>query len=180
MHFPKICYNYFIMKKSIIFLVILFLSATFCFADEPPPIMEEQPSQVIDTSMKAAGSKWPRAAFLLHAGLIDIGLGAKIRFSHANGIYMTIDLRYQIFQFQYIRIPVLVYFGGNHVHFITGHTILNAVNAPIDYVSVELAVGLNIDFGKHWGIDILWFNPTTQEAYDYVGPSLLLDVRFVF
>ena len=162
------------MKKTVILFAILLLSATFCFADEPSQVGTPQP-QAVDTSMKASSTEeWPRAAFFLHAGLLDAGLGAKIRFSQENGIYMTVDVRYQIFRYSYIRLPALFYLGGNHVHFIAGLTLLNAVNAP--EASGELALGLNVDINADWGVDILAFAPTGG----YTGSSLLLDIRFVF
>lgn len=161
------------MKKTAILFAFLLLSATFCFADETPKVDEPQP-QAVDSSMKAPDTEWPRAAFFLHAGLFDAGLGAKIRFSQENGIYMTIDVRYQIFKYEYIRIPALFYLGGNSMHFILGLTLLNAVNAPT--ASVELASGLNFDINEDWGADIVIFAPTGGET----GASILLDIRYVF
>lgn len=161
------------MKKTAILFAFLLLSATFCFADETPKVEEPQP-QAVDSSMKAPDTEWPRAAFFLHAGLFDAGLGAKIRFSQENGIYMTIDVRYQIFSYEYIRIPALFYLGGNSMHFILGLTLLNAVNAPT--ASVELASGLNFDINEDWGADIVIFAPTGGET----GASILLDIRYVF
>ena len=161
------------MKKTAILFAFLLLSATFCFADETPKVEEPQP-QAVDSSMKAPDTEWPRAAFFLHAGLFDAGLGAKIRFSQENGIYMTIDVRYQIFSYEYIRIPALFYLGGNSMHFILGLTLLNAVNAPT--ASGELASGLNFDINEDWGADIVIFAPTGGET----GASILLDIRYVF
>ena len=166
--FPKFCYIYVVMKKAVILLAILFFSATFCFADETP-------SPAPDSSMRSSETSWPRAAFFLHAGLFDAGLGAKVRFSQENGIYMTVDLRYQIFKYEYIRIPALFYFGGNSAHFVVGFTILNAVNVS-EGVSGELAGGLNFDISEDWGVDILAFSPVGGDT----GPSVLLDIRYVF
>lgn len=163
------------MKKTAILFAFLLLSATFCFADETPKVEEPQP-QAVDSSMKAPDTEWPRAAFFLHAGLFDAGLGAKIRFSQENGIYMTIDVRYQIFQFQYIRIPALFYLGGNIFHFVAGFTILNAVNAFAEDVSSEISLGINFDINEDWGIDLLAFTPVGGNT----GTSLLLDIRYVF
>lgn len=157
------------MKKIVILLAILLFSATFSFADEtavPAP----------DSSMRSSETSWPRAAFFLHAGLVDIGLGGKVRFSDENGIYMTVDLRYQIFQFQYIRIPALFYLGGNIFHFVAGFTILNAVNAFVEDVSSEISLGINFDINEDWGIDLLAFTPVGGKT----GTSLLLDIRYVF
>ena len=156
------------MKKIVILLAILLFSATFSFADETP-------APAPDYSMRAPETSWPRAAFFLHAGLVDIGLGGKVRFSQENGIYMTVDLRYQIFRFEYIRIPALFYLGGNYVHLIAGFTILNAVNVS-EGVSGEVALGLNFDISEDWGVDILAFAP----AGGTTGSSIMLDVRYVF
>ena len=155
------------MKKIVIFLAVMLFSSVFSFADE------QSQNTNSDTQVTVAG--WPRASFILHAGFIDFGLGAKIRFSQENGVYMTVDLRYQVFQFTYIRIPALFYFGGNNFHFIAGLTVLNAVNAPT--ASGEFALGLNCDIGRHWGIDGLFFAPPGKSDS---GPSLLLDVRYAF
>ena len=155
------------MKKIVILVAILLFSATFSFADEtavPAP----------DSSMRSSETSWPRAAFFLHAGLIDVGLGGKVRFSQENGIYMTVDVRYQIFKYEYIRIPALFYFGGNSAHFVVGFTILNAVNAP--EAAGELAGGLNFDISEDWGVDILAFAPVGGDT----GTSILLDIRYVF
>lgn len=156
------------MKKIVIFLVVMLFSSVFSFADEQP--------QNTNPGSQSVESGWPRASFIMHAGFIDIGIGAKIRFSQENGVYMTADLRYQIFQqYQYIRIPALFYFGGNNFHFIVGFTALNAVDAPT--ASGEIAAGLNVDIGKHFGIDALAFAPVG--AADN-GLSLLLDFRYAF
>ena len=164
------------MKKAVILLAILLFSATFCLADE-----FSSHSTSASTSFPATSTSqevvyaWPRAAFFLHAGLVDIGLGGKVRFSQENGIYMTVDLRYQIFRFEYIRIPALFYLGGNYVHLIAGFTILNAVNVS-EGASGEVALGLNFDISEDWGVDILAFAP----AGGTTGSSIMLDVRYVF
>jgi len=56
-----------------------------------------------------------------------------------------------------------------------GFTALNAVNAPT--ASGEIAVGLNVDLGRHWGIDALAFAPVGASD---TGPSVLLDIRYAF
>ncbi len=156
------------MKKIVIFLVVMLFSSVFSFADEQP--------KSANSETQASSTGWPRASFIMHAGFIDIGLGAKIRFSQENGVYMTADLRYQIFQqYQYIRIPALFYFGGNNLHVIVGFTVLNAVDAPT--ASGEVAAGLNFDIGRHFGIDALAFAPVGSADN---GPSLMLDFRYAF
>ena len=76
----------------------------------------------------------------------------------------------------YIRMPTLFYLGGNHFHFITGATLLNVVffGDPIG----ELALGVNWDFNKHWGLNLMMFTPVSFPSSN--GASLLLDVRYVF
>ena len=69
----------------------------------------------------------------------------------------------------------VVYFGGKNFHFIVGFTALNAVNAPT--ASGEMAAGLNVDLGRHWGIDALAFAPVGASD---TGPSVLLDIRYAF
>ena len=165
------------MKKAVILLAFLLFSATFCLADD-----FSSHSTSARTSFPATSTSpevvyaWPRAACLVHAGLVDIGLGAKIRFSQENGIYMIADLRYQIFRFEYIRIPALFYLGGNIFHFVAGFTILNAVNAFAEDVSGEISLGINFDINEDWGIDLLAFTPVGGKT----GTSLLLDIRYVF
>ena len=151
-------YIYSIMKKTFIFLAVMFFSSVFCFAEEQ--------LQTANTESQQSVTGWPRASFIMHAGFANVGLGAKIRFSQENGVYMTADLRYQVFQFKYIRIPVLFYFGGNNFHFIVGST-----------ASGEMAAGLNVDLGRHWGIDALAFAPVGASD---TGPSVLLDIRYAF
>jgi len=160
-------YIYSIMKKTFIFLAVMLFSSVFSFAEEQ--------LQTANTESQQSVTGWPRASFIMHAGFANVGLGAKIRFSQENGVYMTADLRYQVFQFKYIRIPVLFYFGGNNFHFIVGFTALNAVNAPT--ASGEMAAGLNVDLGRHWGIDALAFAPVGASD---TGPSVLLDIRYAF
>lgn len=156
------------MNKIKTILASLLLSSVFTFADEQNPASGWG-------SSAPAEPEWPRARFFLHAGLADVGLGAKIRFSSENAIYMTIDLRYQVWQFQYIRIPALFYLGGNNLHFVAGFTLLNAVSSSD--ASGEVGVGLNCDFGKHFGIDALAFTPMGSSS---TGASLLLDFRYAF
>ena len=154
------------MKKIVIFLAVMLFSSVFGFAEEQNQNVNTVPQR---------SSDWPRASFIMHAGFIDIGLGAKIRFSQENGVYMTVDLRYQIFQYQFIRIPALFYLGGNNFHFIAGFTVLNAVDAST--ATGEIAAGLNVDIGRHFGIDALAFAPVGTADN---GPSLLLDFRYAF
>jgi len=118
---------------------------------------------------------WPRARLFLHAGLYDAGIGIKLRFSNENGIYMTTDARWVSFGGnQFLYIPALFYLGGNVVHFVTGPTLM--ANSTNGEDGLLMALGINWDIGRHFGIDALAFLPTKS----YIGGSLGLDFRFVF
>ncbi|MBO4713049.1 MAG: hypothetical protein J5615_04070 [Fibrobacter sp.] len=177
------------MNKGI-FLLALFFFVALCFAEAPDYYYksadesEESSTPPVDTTQKA--KKWPRMSLFLHAGLIDAGIGTKIRVAHENRIYLTIDARYQkslIFQEEYIRIPMLCYIGGNHVHFITGGTFLNYVrgNMSISILGLygsEIANGINVDIGRHFGIDLILFTPTVWPSE--TSHALLLAGRLTF
>ena len=126
-------------------------------------------------SPKAENARWPRAGFFLHAGVINAGLGVKIRFSHENGIYMTADVRWVSFQeHDFVHVPFMIYLGGNHVHFITGITVRGRNDD--ENQDVQVPIGLNCDIGRHFGIDVLYFLPSSDSRKD---KALMLDFRFV-
>ena len=75
----------------------------------------------------------------------------------------------------------------DHFHFVTGGTLINVVffgtlnsfqYSPFGNYGAEVANGINVDFGKHFGIDILIFTPTIWPSE--TSHSLLLDFRYVF
>lgn len=170
-----------------IFLGSLLLSAIFCFADNVYLDKADlQPSMVTKEN-----TGWKRTSFFIHGGLADLGLGMKMRFTRENEVYFTTDIRWQRNPFfvaaSYIRIPTLFYLGGNHFHFVTGGTLINFVffgtltsfqYSPFGNYGAEVANGINVDFGKHFGIDILIFTPTIWPSE--TSHSLLLDFRYVF
>lgn len=151
------------MKKLKIFFIALFLCSTISFA-------ETASTPAIQTC-----SERPITSFFLHAGLLDFGLGMKVRLSQENGVYQTFGLMWQGYQAMYIRMPILFYLGGNHFHFITGATLINVVSGGDP--SGELALGVNWDFNDHWGLNFMMFAPVFGGGY---GGSLLFDVRYVF
>lgn len=151
------------MKKLKIFFIALFLCSTISFA-------ETASTPAIQTC-----SERPITSFFLHAGLLDFGLGMKVRLSQENGIYQTLGLMWQGYHSMYIRMPILFYLGGNHIHFIIGATLLNVVS--FGDPSGELALGVNWDFNDHWGLNFMTFVPVFGGG---TGGSLLLDVRYVF
>lgn len=176
------------MNKKTFFLAIL-LSAIFCFAD----YTNHNETEFKPTSVTKKNTDWRRTTFFVHAGLFDLGLGLKMRLSRENGVYLTTDIRWQYNIFiapaNYIRIPALFYLGGNHVHFVTGGTIINAIVlsgldsfqfSPIASYGAEVANGINVDFGKHFGIDLLIFTPTIWPTPSNTSHSLLLDFRYLF
>lgn len=139
---------------------------------------QPQENAYYTSSSEAKAAKWPRAAFFLHAGILDAGLGIKLRLSGQNAIYMTADVRWQSYQStEQVLIPLLIYLGGNHVHFITGFTFLNASDSGSE-PDLQTVLGLNCDFGKHFGIDALVILPVLYSGY--AQSSLSLDFRFVF
>lgn len=117
-----------------------------------------------------------RCHFFLHAGLLDAGLGLKVRLSQENGVYMTFDMMWQRFRTQYLRVPALIYLGGNNFHFLTGFTLINEAQGAD--TKTEVAAGFNWDFNEHWGLNGMMFNPVSKRAS--TGKSLLLDVRYTF
>lgn len=165
------------MKKKAIFLALLLTSATFCFAEVSSK--QDQLSPHTTDSTSATEFKRPsRVALFLHIGVADIGFGTKIRFSKENGIYMTIDLRYQAWGQYYFRLPAMLYLGGNHIHLTGGVTIINGITNPYpgDSVGPEASFGLNYDFNTSWGVDLLAFTPLAGNT----SASILLDFRYTF
>ena len=175
------------MNKMIKILVALLVSAVVSFADNwssnsewnaPKDSVQTVPTEKDSSKTSAVKEepKWGKSGFFLHGGLLDIGLGTIIHLSDQNGVYLTADLRWQGFIYtQYIRIPLLVYMGGNNGHFVIGTTLLNARSEGD--ATLEVALGFNVDFGRHCGIDILVFSPLDYPIYD---PSIILDFRYVF
>lgn len=83
---------------------------------------------------------------------------------------------WQGYHSMYIRMPILFYLGGNHIHFIIGATLLNVVS--FGDPSGELALGVNWDFNDHWGLNLMMFTPVSFPSS--TGASLLFEVRYVF
>ena len=91
---------------------------------------------------------------------------------------MTVDIRWQSYNSDdFIFLPLMFYFGGNHVHFTTGSAVSLKASGG-DVVGMLLPMGLNCDFGKHFGIDALTFFPLFESGNSKV--ALSLDFRFVF
>ena len=133
------------------------------------------PSTKNKTAEKKADEPWPRARFFIHAGILDAGLGLKLRLSRQNGIYVTADARWISFNSNdFVHVPFLIFLGGNHVHFITGTSILIA-NSASHSSNVQIPLGLNCDIGRHFGIDALFFAPSNGS-----DGSITLDFRIVF
>ena len=127
------------------------------------------------TAKNKANEPWPRARFFIHAGILDAGLGLKLRLSRQNGVYMTADARWLSFKDQsFMYVPLMIYLGGNHVHFITGLT-FSVLHGTNNSDEIMFPLGLNVDIGRHFGIDALLFEP-----YKYSNPTLNLDFRIIF
>lgn len=136
-----------------------------------------QPTQGKEYSTQSSNSKetkttWRRVGFFLHAGIQNVGMGLKFRFSRENGVYMTLDARWLSYQNRNdILFPLMMYLGGNYVHFITGTTIqYSSSNGSSN--NLQIPLGLNCDIGRHLGIDALMFAGKNT--------SYVLDIRFVF
>ena len=71
-------------------------------------------------------------------------------------------------------VPLMIYLGGNHVHFITGLT-FSVLHGTNNSDEIMFPLGLNVDIGRHFGIDALLFEP-----YKYSNPTLNLDFRIIF
>ena len=150
-----------------LFVCVLILSALCC----------AKSTESKKTSTTSNTSSNSRCHFFLHAGLLDAGLGLKVRVSQENGVYMTFDMMWQQFRSQqYLRVPALIYLGGNNFHFLTGFTLINEARGAD--TKTEVAAGFNWDFNEHWGLSGMMFNPVSKRAP--TGKTLLLDVRYVF
>ena len=150
-----------------LFVCVLIFSALCC--------AKSTDSKKASTTSNTSSSS--RCHFFLHAGLLDAGLGLKVRVSQENGVYMTFDMMWQQFRSQqYLRVPALIYLGGNNFHFLTGFTLINEARGAD--TKTEVAAGFNWDFNEHWGLSGMMFNPVSKRAH--TGKSLLLDVRYVF
>ena len=156
--------------------VSTFTTAT---TQNPPPTRNVAPSagyEYYAPTAKPSTPKeekpWPRARFFIHAGILDAGLGLKLRLSRQNGIYITADTRWLSFKNDwFLHIPMLIYLGGNHVHFISGFSVMATTSAE-NADEAQLTIGLNCDIGRHFGIDALIFTGNAM--------SLTLDFRIVF
>ena len=128
------------------------------------------------SNTQAEKTNWRRFAFFLHGGYLTAGLGFKIRFGSENRIYMTADLRWLSFRDEnFMHLPIMFYFGGNSMHFFTGVTIRGG--SDDDPQEFQVPIGLNIDFGKHFGIDGLFILPSSTKRFN---GALSLDARVVF
>ena len=131
---------------------------------------------IAPTAKSKADEPWSRASFFIHAGILDAGLGLKLRLSRQNGVYITADARWLSFNNKsFMHVPLMFYLGGNHVHFITGLSIL-AWSSNESSDNYQFPIGLNVDIGKHFGIDGLFFAPSKSSH----SVSLALDFRIIF
>lgn len=127
------------------------------------------------SNSEAKKTNWRRFAFFLHGGYLTAGLGFKIRLGQENRIYMAADLRWVSFRGDdYMYMPLMFYFGGNNIHFITGVTIKGGSDEESQ--EIQVPIGVNYDFGKHFGIDGLFILPSTKKF----NGALMLDARVVF
>ena len=124
---------------------------------------------------QAETTTWRGMAFFLHGGYLTAGLGFKIRLGQENRTYMTADLRWVSFRGEdYVYLPLMFYVGGNSLHFITGATIRGGSDE--DAQEFQFPIGVNYDFGKHFGIDGLFILPSSK----HFNGALMLDARFAF
>ena len=127
------------------------------------------------SNSEAKKTNWRRFAFFLHGGYLTAGLGFKIRLGQENRIYMAADLRWVSFRGDdYMYMPLMFYLGGNNIHFITGVTIKGGSDEESQ--EIQVPIGVNYDFGKHFGIDGLFILPSTKKF----NGALMLDARVVF
>ena len=155
-------------------------TATEYTAQNPPPTQNVAPNAGYEYSAPTANSNttkempWPRTRLFLHAGYLEAGLGLKIRISKENGIYMTSDVRLGN---NYGLIPMMIYLGGNVVHFITGMSMWFTLGADTkNDFTMMFPLGLNCDLGRHFGIDGLLLLPAENSSKAIFS----LDFRFVF
>ena len=167
------------MKLVKILFACLLLLSTTCFAAKSsaakkPESEKTESKESTQTSSEFSNSS--RCRFFLHAGLLDAGLGLKVRLSKENGVYMTFDMMWQKFHAQYIRVPALLYMGGNNFHFLTGFTLVNEASGAD--TKTEVSAGFNWDFNQDWGLNGAMFTPVSKRTT--TGTSYLLDIRYVF
>jgi hypothetical protein len=132
-----------------------------------------QQNQQTSTKSNNTGIRWRRVGFFLHGGIKNAGLGLKIRFSQENGVYMTLDTRWLSYDnINRILFPMMIYLGGNYVHFITGSSISMTSDNGVSSSDINIPIGLNCDIGRHFGMDALYFaGPNNAWTFDF---------RFVF
>ena len=136
-----------------------------------PNTESNQPS----SNTQAETTTWRIMAFFLHGGYLTAGLGFKIRLGQENRTYMTADLRWVSFRGEdYVYLPLMFYVGGNSLHFITGATIRGG--SDDESQEFQFPIGVNYDFGKHFGIDGLFILPSSK----HFNGALMLDARLVF
>lgn len=164
---------------KILFACLLLLTTT-CFAAKSSAVKKSESKKTESQNTTQNSSEFSnssRSHFFLHAGLLDAGLGLKVRLSKENGVYLTFNMMWQQFRSQqYLRVPALIYLGGNNFHFLTGFTLINEARGAD--TKTEVAAGFNWDFNEHWGLSGMMFNPVSKRAP--TGKTLLLDVRYVF
>ena len=163
---------------KILFACLLILSTTSFAAKSSAAkkSVSKKKESKESTQESAEFSNSSRWRFFLHAGLLDAGLGLKLRLSKENGVYMTFDMMWQQFRTQYVRVPALIYLGGNNFHFLTGFTLVNEAHGAD--TKTEVSAGFNWDFNQHWGLNGAMFTPVSKRAS--TGTSYLLDIRYVF
>jgi len=141
--------------------------------ESPPTPNATENSPASNT--QAETTTWRGMAFFLHGGYLTAGLGFKIRLGQENRTYMTADLRWVSFRGEdYVYLPLMFYVGGNSLHFITGATIRGGSDE--DAQEFQFPIGVNYDFGKHFGIDGLFILPSSK----HFNGALMLDARFAF
>ncbi len=143
---------------------------------ENPNAIKNNATEKSPSSNPAETTHWRRVAFFLHGGYITAGLGLKFRFGGENRIYMTTDLRWVSFSGDdYMYLPLMFYFGGNNVHFLTGLAIKGI--SDDESQQFQVPIGMNYDFGKHFGIDLLFILPASSKDPQW---AFSLDARIVF
>ena len=143
---------------------------------EKPNAIENNATENSPSSNPAETTHWRRVALFLHGGYLTAGLGLKFRFGSENRIYMTTDLRWVSFSGDdYMYLPLMFYFGGNNVHFLTGLAIKGI--SDDESQQFQVPIGMNYDFGKHFGIDLLFILPASSKDPQW---AFSLDARIVF
>ena len=151
-------------------------NATFNTIETPIAIKNSATENSPSSNSEAKKTNWRRVAFFLHGGYLTAGLGLKFRFGSENRIYMTTDLRWVSFSGDdYMYLPLMFYFGGNNVHFLTGLAIKGI--SDDESQQFQVPIGMNCDFGKHFGIDVLFILPASSKDPQW---AFSLDARIVF